>query len=129
MVNIEFQGSQASDVKLSTSWLSVECRVPNVNHIHPNGAYFRGFSSQTHLNVSPMITFDHLGESYVLTFYISYTEDNACFKFRGYPFVSKFSSFSYLRQCMLLYVLVNFYLFLLCFLLSLFWNNFDAYDE
>ena len=32
---------------------------------------------------SPMITLDHLGESSVLIFYISYIEDNAYFKFGG----------------------------------------------
>ena len=37
--------------------------------------------SKTHLNLSPMITLDHLGEAYVLSFHISYIEDNACFKF------------------------------------------------
>ena len=30
-----------------------------------------------------MITCDHLGQSSVLNFHISYIEDNACFKFRG----------------------------------------------
>ena len=37
----------------------------------------------THLNPSPMITLDHLGESSVLNFHISYIEDNAYFKFGG----------------------------------------------
>ena len=38
---------------------------------------------KTHLNLSPMITLDHLGESSVLNFHISYIEDNAYFKFEG----------------------------------------------
>ena len=46
-----------------------------------------------------MIRVDHLGESSVLNFNISYIEDNACFKFGGvlggFPFVFKFPSFNY----------------------------------
>ena len=38
---------------------------------------------KTHLNLSPMITLDHLGEPSVLNFHISYIEDNAYFKFEG----------------------------------------------
>ena len=44
---------------------------------------FSGSFIKTHLNSSLMITLDHLGESFVLTFHISYIEDNACFKFGG----------------------------------------------
>ena len=48
---------------------------------------------KTHLNPIPLITFDHLRESFVLTFHISYIEDDACSNFRGCPFVLKFPSF------------------------------------
>ena len=40
-------------------------------------------SITTHLNLSPLIRIDHLGESSILNFHISYITDNACFKFGG----------------------------------------------
>ena len=46
-----------------------------------------------------MVTLDHLGESSILIFHISYIEDNACFKFGvlgDFPlFLNCFSSFNY----------------------------------
>ena len=86
-----------------------ECCVPNVNHIHPST--LEDFNHKTHLNPSPMITLDHLGESYVLTFYISYIKDNAYSKFgvlRGFHFVFKFSNFNYP-------IFSVFFLLLVCF--------------
>ena len=59
-----------------------------------------------------MIRVDHLGESSVLNFNISYIEDNACFKFGGvlggFPFVFKFPSFNYP-------IFSVFFLLLVCF--------------
>ena len=48
----------------------------------------RGNFIKTHLNLSPMITLDQLGESYVLNLHISYIQNNAYFKFGGIGGVS-----------------------------------------
>ena len=67
---------------------SREIQELNVHHLHPSRAYFGGVI-KTHLNPSPMITLDHLGESTYPTLNIPYINDNACFKFGGVwcPFV------------------------------------------
>ena len=59
-----------------------------------------------------MVTLDHLGESSVLIFHISYIEDNAYFKFGGIGDFPLFLNFSSSFNYPIFYV---FFLFLVCF--------------
>ena len=78
---------------------------------------------KTHLNSIPMITLDHSGESYVLTFHISYIEDIEYFKFGGGVLcVALFENFSGLNFPVLVFSF-NF----LCVLISFICFHFLGY--